>query len=144
MENGRHTSHPLAHRRVMVLEDDFAIKNGLEAILEQAGATISSVYHPRLDAAILDVRMDRGLSSTRVAHELSRRSVPFFFYTGQSEAQLAPVRAEWPNQVILSKPQTPDAIVKAVLALLAEKPRPMPGQQMSRLRGPQLRTSGPT
>jgi len=143
MENGRHANHPLAHRRVMVLEDDFAIKNGLEALLERAGATISSVYHPRLDAAILDVCMNRGLSSTQVARELSRRGVPFFFYTGQSEALLAPVRSEWPNHVIMSKPQTPDAIVKTILALLAEKPRPMPGQ-MGRTRGLQLRSSGQT
>ena len=143
MENGRHATHPLTHRRVTVLVNDFAIKNSLEAMLEQAGATISSVYHPRLDAAILDVRMNRGLSSTQVAHELSRRGVPFFFYAGQSEAPLAPVRSEWPNHVIMSKPQTPDVIVKAILELLAEKPRPMPGQ-MGRLPGLQLRSSGQT
>lgn len=143
MENGRHANHPLAHRRVMILEDDFVIKNDLEAMLEQAGAKISSVYHPRLDAAILDVRMNRGLSSTQVARELSRRGVPFFFYTGQSEAQLATVRSEWPGHVIMSKPQTPDAIVKAILALLVDKPRPLSGQ-MGRLRGPQLPSGGQT
>ena len=119
MRNGHQAPLPLAHRRVMVLEDDFLIKNNLEGMLERAGAMISSIYHPRLEAAILDVRMERGPSSMQIARELSRRGVPFFFYSGQSDEVLAPVRAEWPQALILIKPAAPETILQTVAGLLA-------------------------
>ena len=80
---------------------------------------ISSIYHPRLEAAILDVRMDRGPSSMQIARELSRRGVPFFFYTGQSDEVLAPVRAEWPQALFLIKPAPPETILQTMAGLLA-------------------------
>jgi hypothetical protein len=110
---------PLAHRRIMVLEDDFLVKNSLETMLEKAGAMISSVYHPRLEAAILDVHIERGPSSTQIARELSRRSVPFLFYTGQPNEVLAPIRAEWPDALVMVKPVPPETILQTLVDLLA-------------------------
>jgi hypothetical protein len=119
MGNARCSRFPLAHRRVMVLEDDFLIKNNLERLLEAAGAMISSVYHPRLEAAILDIGMERGPSSTQVARELSRRGVPFFFYSGQSDNVVAPLRAEWPDAVLMRKPAPAESILQTLVDLLA-------------------------
>ena len=118
MGTTRYTHLPLAHRRVMVLEDDYLVRNHLEAILEKAGAMISSVYHPRLEAAILDVGIERGPSPTQIARELSRRNVPFFFYTGQPDDVLVPIRAEWPETVVVAKPAPPEAILKILVDLL--------------------------
>ena len=64
----------------MVLEDEYLIKSNLERMLERAGAMISSLYHPRLEAAILDVRIERGPSSMQIARELSRRGVRATFF----------------------------------------------------------------
>ncbi len=119
MGNGNNGRLPLAHRRIMVLEDDFLVKNSLETMLEKAGAMISSLYHPRLEAAILDVHIERGPSSTDIARELSRRSVPFLFYTGQSDEVLAPIRAEWPDTLVMVKPMPPETILQTVIDLLA-------------------------
>ena len=125
MKNGRHAPPPpLAHRRVMVLEDEFAIKSNLESLLEKAGAMISSLYHPRLEAAILDVQMERGPSSIQIDRELSRRGVPFFFYTGQPDEVLAPVRAEWPHTTFLMKPAPAETILQTLAGLLAGTHRP--------------------
>ncbi len=110
----------------MVLEDDILIKSGLERMLEKAGAMISSLYHPRLEAAILDVRFERGPSAMQVARELSRRGVPFFFYTGQSDEVLAPVRAEWPHTQFLVKPAAAETILHTVAGLLAGARRQAP------------------
>jgi hypothetical protein len=103
----------------MVLEDDFIIKNGLETMLERAGAMISSVYHPRLEAAILDIHMERGPTAAEIARELSRRSVPFLFYTGQPDQVVAPIRAEWPDALVMVKPALSETILQTVVDLLS-------------------------
>jgi hypothetical protein len=103
----------------MVLEDDFIIKNGLETMLERAGAMISSVYHPRLEAAILDIHMERGPAAAEIARELSRRSVPFLFYTGQPDEVVAPIRAEWPDALVMVKPALSETILQTVVDLLS-------------------------
>jgi DNA-binding NarL/FixJ family response regulator len=138
MGNGRYAHLPLAHRRVMVLEDDFLVRNGLEATLEKAGAMISSLYHPRLEAAILDVAMGRGPSSAQVARELSRRGIPFFFYTGQPDDVLEAIRAEWPDTVVMAKPAPPEAILQTLFDLLTgARGRLVP---LGRVNGPPMRT----
>ena len=119
MGNANNGRLPLAHQRIMVLEDDFLVKNSLETMLEKAGAMISSVYHPRLEAAILDVHIERGPSSAQIARELSRRSVPFLFYTGQPDEVLAPIRAEWADALVMVKPVPPETILQTVVDLLA-------------------------
>jgi len=121
MGHGNNGRLPLAHRRIMVLEDDFLVKSSLETMLEKAGAMISSVYHPRLEAAILDIHIERGPSSAQIARELSRRSVPFLFYTGQPNEVLAPIRAEWPDVLVMVKPVPPETILQTLVDLLARR-----------------------
>jgi DNA-binding NtrC family response regulator len=98
--------------RVLVVEDDFIILVELESILIDAGAQIAGlcrtvkdalavIDHDGLAAAILDVRLGRETVAP-VAQELSKRGIPFFFYTGQ--ADMDSIRMEWPECKIVSKP----------------------------------------
>ena len=43
-------------------------------------------------------------TAAEIARELSRRSVPFLFYTGQPDQVVAPIRAEWPDALVMVKP----------------------------------------
>lgn len=119
----------LGGARVLVVEDDFLIGLELSAILSDAGAevvgplsTVQSALHAAhdgtLSAAILDVRLGNQ-TVVPVARQLSDQHVPFFFYTGQSKAD--PLQAEWPDCGVLSKRAVPNAIVKAVAALLGRR-----------------------
>jgi DNA-binding NtrC family response regulator len=108
--------------RVLVVEDEFLIMLELVALLEEAGAVVvgpcSSVKqalalldHEDFSAAILDVRLGSE-SVSPVAHELSRRGLPFVFYTGQAHSD--PLVAEWPNATVIGKPAAPRAIVTEI------------------------------
>src|SRR5690242_8994249 len=94
--------------RLLVVEDDFIISLELQSILGAAGAEITATCHKvsdalraieagDVDAAILDVKLG-GDTAAPVARELTRRGVPFLFYTGQTETD--PTRAEWPTAPI--------------------------------------------
>lgn len=118
--------HPLDGARLLIVEDDFLIAVEIEALLSDAGAQIVGVCRSVKDAlavaeadelagAILDMRV--GLdSSAPVAHALKQRHIPFLFYTGQ--ADMEPIRAEWPACKIISKPARAGAIIAAVAELL--------------------------
>ena len=112
--------------RVFVVEDEFLIVMELVAVLEEAGAVVvgpcSNVRQAlavtdreSFSAAILDVRLGSELVSP-VARELSRRGVPFIFYTGQAKGDS--MLAEWPDVRILGKPASPMQIVAAIAAMV--------------------------
>ena len=116
--------------RVLVVEDDFFIGLELMSILSDAGAIVVgpantvqaallSAEDEGLAAAILDIRLGAETVAP-VARRLAAHHVPFVFYTGQTKAD--PVQAEWPDCRSLSKPTSPDLIVKAVAALLERQP----------------------
>ena len=65
--------------------------------------------------AILDVRIGRE-SVAPVARELTRRGIPFLFYTGQIGRDR--MILEWPDRPVLAKPASSSRIVAAVAALL--------------------------
>jgi DNA-binding NtrC family response regulator len=109
--------------RVLVAEDEFPILAELESILTEAGAEIVGVCRTVKEAlavadmnspgaAILDMRLDRGTVAP-VARMLSKRGIPFVFYTGQAEIGL--IRREWPKSKIITKPARPQTIVAAVV-----------------------------
>jgi DNA-binding NtrC family response regulator len=108
-----------------VVEDDFIIAMELETILADAGAQVvgpcrtvnealAAVRERKVAAAILDVRLG-GETIAPVAAELTRRGVPFLFYTGQVETDQ--LRAEWPGRAIISKPAPAGNIISAVACL---------------------------
>jgi DNA-binding response OmpR family regulator len=110
-----------------VVEDDTLILMELEDILHEAGAQIvgpcRSVREAlplaranNVDAAILDFGLGSETAEP-IARCLAERGTPFLFYTGQVEtgAELK----EWRQRKILQKPAQPQAIVAAVMSLLA-------------------------
>jgi DNA-binding response OmpR family regulator len=121
-------ANPLDGMRVLVVEDDFVIGIDLVAILSEAGATVVGPFQTvgsaqsalasgdgaEVSAAVLDIRVGAE-TVVPVARRLSERRVPLLFYTGQAETD--PLRAEWPNSRVVSKPATPSTLVRAVAAL---------------------------
>src|SRR5262245_10449301 len=117
--------------RVLVVEDDFIIGLELAAVLTDAGAEVvgpsqtvqaalARAEGEGLSAAVLDIRLGDGTVAP-VARQLAERHVPFVFYTGQSKTD--PLRAEWPDCQIVSKPASPASLVAAVASLLRDKKR---------------------
>ena len=114
-------SRRLAGKRLVVIEDEPIIKFGLEEILRDAGATIVQTFDQKVDAAILDVNLGEGVTVVPIAVRLRERRVPFIFYSGQSEAFLAPIREAFPNATFISKPAETWRIVAAVVDLWQAK-----------------------
>ena len=127
-------NRPLLGKRVVVIEDDATVKSAIEATLGDAGAVIVSSFHQKLDAAILDVRIGRGITSLRVAMRLELRLVPFLFYTGYSQTFAKPLRYRFPDCKILPKPLAADQLVDEIVTLLGRK---APGFHESGYRDPQ-------
>lgn len=108
---------------VLILEDEPLIAFALEDMLLELGskdvrlATTIAEAHRLLDNhtpdfAVLDVNI-RGERSYGVAHELSRRGVPFIFATGYGDAEHPEVLKTVPT---LSKPYGPDDLRSAFAA----------------------------
>jgi hypothetical protein len=71
-----------------------------------------------LSAALLDFQLGNETVEL-VALMLARRNIPFAFYTGQTET--GPIRAEWPECKIISKPARPKAIVNTIAEIIDEE-----------------------
>lgn len=111
--------------RVLVVEDDFLISMELSSVLSAAGAVVvgpsrtvaealALVEQEVVTAAILDVRLGRETVSP-VARALSRRDIPFVFYSGQVTTD--PIWREWPASQVISKPARPRTLVSAIACL---------------------------
>jgi CheY-like chemotaxis protein len=109
----------LSGKRLIVIEDNPVVRMGVEDTLRGAGAIIVKSFNHKADAAVLDVRLNGGVTAIPIALTLGLRSVPFMFYTGQSETALAPIRNRWPGCKIVTKPSTPQQIIDAVVDLLS-------------------------
>jgi hypothetical protein len=124
---------PLAEKRIVVIEDNAILKIGLETVLRGAGASLVSSFDQKIDAALLDFRLEHGVTAVPLAQALHRRGVPFAFYTGCSQASLAGIRARWPECIIIAKPASPAEIVEALVGLLGRqggKGAPLPPKGM--------------
>src|SRR5690349_2352009 len=98
------SSQILSGKRIVVIEDEPAIKMFVETALKDAGAGIATSFARKVDAAVLDVKIGDGVSSTPIAMTLEERRVPFLFYTGYADTVTAPLRNRWPGCKILPKP----------------------------------------
>ncbi len=116
---------------VLVVEDDLLISMELTSVLTAAGADVIGPSHTVADAlslvdredisvAILDVRLGDDTVAP-VARGLSRRKIPFVFYTGQGNDD--PLWQEWPASKVIPKPSLPRSLVAAV-ADVVKKPAP--------------------
>jgi DNA-binding response OmpR family regulator len=113
---------------VLVVEDDFLISMELTSVLTAAGAAVigpsptvagalALVDQNEISAAILDVRLGNDTVAP-VARGLTRRKIPFLFYTGQANTD--PIWREWPASQVISKPARPRSLVAAVAALIGK------------------------
>jgi DNA-binding response OmpR family regulator len=126
MHDAQNADRPLRGARVLVVEDDALVLMELESILQDAGAEtvaccrnvndgLTAVEQKPPAAAILDVNSGRRVIGP-MARRLARRGTPFLFYTGEVENEST--LAEWPDHLVLTKPERPATIVAAVAHLL--------------------------
>jgi DNA-binding response OmpR family regulator len=116
----------LAGRRILVVEDDPIIAMDLKTILEDAGAVVTgpagdlatalrlAEQHAH-DAAVLDVRLERG-DTLPLATILLERRLPFLFQT--SDASL--ITGLFSGVPILRKPFRAEHLVASLAELLAK------------------------
>jgi DNA-binding response OmpR family regulator len=116
---------------VLVVEDDALISMELTSVLIAAGADVigpsstvadalALVDREDISVAILDVRLGDDTVAP-VARGLSRRKIPFVFYTGQGTSD--PIWREWPASKVIPKPSLPRSLIAAVAAAV-NKPAP--------------------
>ena len=114
---------PLEGQRILLVEDNFLIALDIATVIRahrgivvaQALTLKVALKHaeiPGITAAILDSRLGAD-DAFPVAQKLAGLGVPFFFYTGRTFTEIAKA---WPNAIILLKPASNDAIVRALLA----------------------------
>lgn len=114
-------SASLAGQRVLVVEDEVLIAMDICQAIEAAGGI---VVGPALDlrearelaasatvtAAMLDIRL-QDETVNGVAAILASRRIPFVFYTGSSDSDLA---RGWPEALMLEKPSTVGDLIAAL------------------------------
>jgi len=108
----------LQGRRVVVIEDDPLVKATVETCLSESGAVIVPYFDLKLDAAILDVKIGRGVTSLPIAKTLELRGIPFLFYTAYGDTLAPTIQRRWPHCTILSKPVSENTLIQAVASLL--------------------------
>lgn len=111
---------------ILIVEDEFLIAAEICAALKECGAKIvgpaATVQHALtladgdVSCGILDVRLGRH-SVGPVAEMLTRRKIPFLFYSAQSPT--APFLKDWPKITLLEKPAAPPTIVAALHSLMS-------------------------
>lgn len=104
----------------MALEDAGARVVGPAHTLDEA---LNLAAEEGLSAAVLDLRLG-GRSADGVAVILTRRGIPFLFYSGQTT--LDPVRAKWPHIATVSKPASSRLLVNALATLMNQDASPSP------------------
>jgi len=119
---------PFSGHRVLVAEHEYLIAWRVSQILEGDGAIVfraSSVAqalsvadYPLLSAGVLTPRLGSEDSDT-VCQALSRRNIPFFFYTARAARPLT----QWPGTPIVAKPAFAAEIVGALKYVLSAEKR---------------------
>jgi DNA-binding response OmpR family regulator len=109
---------------VLIVEDEPLIALELHDALHTAGASVLAattvkdalalIAYAQICAAIVDVSLG-GDDCSSVCAALTRRSIPFMFYTGYTSA---PSLSQWPTAPALSKPAAGSTMVAAMVQLL--------------------------
>ena len=114
----------LAHRRVLLVEDEYFIAVELHSALESRGAEVvgpaATVKDALalvagagpLDGAVLDINL-RGEMAYPVADALLTRGIPFVFTTGYDEAVIP---SRFTGIVRCEKPANPVKVAEALFA----------------------------
>ena len=118
-------THPLAGRRILILEDEFLVALAAAQSLEDAGATVIGpayriaealelVAAGDIDLALLDINIG-GAVSDEVAAALKADGVPVVYATGYGEGMAGSGAAH-----VLDKPYTDEAMITALTRALDE------------------------
>jgi DNA-binding response OmpR family regulator len=109
---------------VLIVEDEPLIALELHDALHEAGASILAattikealvlIARAQICAAIVDVNLG-GHDCSSVCAALTKRSIPFMFYTGYSNA---PPLSGWPHAPAVDKPAEGGTLVNAIVQLL--------------------------
>lgn len=121
----------LSGLRVLVVEDSFLMADALCDLLVEYGivpvgpvasvvAALDHLAAGAVDAAVIDVRLERG-TSLALCQSLHRRGLPFILLTGAPPAALPPSLADVP---VVIKPCRPEVLVGALRRALAGAPAP--------------------
>jgi len=118
----------LQGERLLVLEDEPLIAIDVQATLEREGARVLLAHTMReallhansgaLSAGVLDFRVG-GEDAEPVCETLTRREVPFIFFTGLSGA----LPERWAATPIVPKPAAPETIIGALKFVLSPDAR---------------------
>ncbi|MGF6971138.1 DNA-binding NarL/FixJ family response regulator [Paraburkholderia sp. WC7.3g] len=118
-------SAALQNRRILIVEDDFLVAQGLAALLVEAGATVVGpigwaeealafveTEADTLDGVVLDVNL-HGEKSYSIADALTRRHVRFVFVTGYGAEALDAAYRDYPR---CEKPFDAHLLVRSLAA----------------------------
>lgn len=117
--------HPeRAMKRILVVEDDQFLALDMQAILSSLGFEVRGpapslesglrlAETDDLDAAVLDVQLDRGQRVFPVARMLQQRSIPFSFMTGYTDPDLEGFEAP-----VIKKPLETDSVAAVIERLV--------------------------
>jgi len=118
------TVNPLLGCSVLIVEDEPLIALELHEALHGAGASILTaatikealalIARAQICAAIVDVNLG-GHDCSSVCAALSKRSIPFMFYTGYSSAAAL---SAWPHAPAVDKPAADRTLVDSIARLL--------------------------
>jgi CheY-like chemotaxis protein len=114
-----------APKRILIVEDEVLLADDVAQSIHAMGldpvgpvgtleAAIGLAETQRLDGALLDVRLRRGMRVYPVVEILWRRRIPFCFMTAYSDHQID----HMPAAAVLRKPVSQPALRQAVQALL--------------------------
>ena len=132
----------LQGEHVLIVDDKSVIALDLELAFSDAGATVVGpasdieaairlAKAETLSAALLDVRLGKSTIDP-VAEILTRRGVPFVFYSGQAAGDTT--LARWPVAAFIAKPAPDRKLVETVAGLVRRNRTPHPPAPASRKR----------
>ncbi|WP_342239747.1 response regulator [Inquilinus sp. OTU3971] len=114
-----------APKRILIVEDEVLLADDMAQSIHAMGldpvgpvgaleAAIALAETQRLDGALLDVRLRRGMRVYPVVEILLRRRIPFCFLTAYIDEQIE----HMPAEAVLRKPVALPVLRQAVQALL--------------------------
>ena len=111
-------------RVILLVEDEPLVAFDVVRTLRDAGARVlcagyqdaglSSVEHPDLSGAVIDLHLSDG-SGAVVCERLRERGIPFVVHTGYPRML---VSREWSNVPVITKPAQSEQIVSALVRVL--------------------------
>jgi DNA-binding response OmpR family regulator len=128
------TPRVLSGKRVLIVEDEFAVALMIEDFLIEFGCatlgpcnTVAKAMRVALtenfDLAVLDVNLN-GERIYPVADALAKRGIPFLFVSGYGDSAILPGHSDWK---VCAKPFTGDVLASMLACVLSNAGVTSPG-----------------